>query len=259
MAKDGEPAKLVTVRIDGEAGRRGQLVFDTDGSAGVRDVEGADCAEVSERLVFATALAVEEADPPPPAVAERKESLDGRPTPTSEARHDVTLGLVGGVATDSYATLPLLGVDVFYRRGLLLMGVIGNVGLSLGDLYTYWGGGPAFGISVPSPPWLRVDLLGVAGLHSYSHVPLQANDGRSHTDVGATLPFAGARARIGTVLGPFVIGVEGLLETDIGTTTKTYDVVLWGQPSTTTQSRAVAIGGSKRYAAGIYFGTSFDL
>jgi hypothetical protein len=79
LARPDEPARLFAVAIDDD-GRHGRLTIEGEGRARVRDAEGANCAEVSRLLAFATALAVD-----PEAVAPADVPMAAPPEPRPEA------------------------------------------------------------------------------------------------------------------------------------------------------------------------------
>jgi hypothetical protein len=75
LAKSGAAARHFEVVIE-PAGLAGHLAVD-GGAKGVRDVQGADCAEVSRLLAFATALAADPDAQPPDALRDTRTGVDG--------------------------------------------------------------------------------------------------------------------------------------------------------------------------------------
>jgi hypothetical protein len=75
LAKPGATARRFDVVIEPD-GRVGHLAVD-GGAKGVRDAHGADCAEVSRLLAFATALAADPDAQPPDALRDTRRGADG--------------------------------------------------------------------------------------------------------------------------------------------------------------------------------------
>jgi len=186
------------------------------------------------------------------------------------ARSELALSIRHGIFIDGQGGGVSLGGELLHRRGLLIVGAVGEWGASVFNAYKYWGGGGALGVSAPSPSWLRLDLLGVAGAYSYDNVGALpflsaglAAAGGYITDQGsrAMLPFAGARLRSSLELGGanrFSLGLEAAAEADLTHATRTYESsnLGFGQRRDYVNQRTV---GTERFAAGLTLGGSFDL
>jgi hypothetical protein len=179
-------------------------------------------------------------------------------------RRDARLTANSGIFSDSHSGGFALQAEALHRRGLLALGLVGDYGTAVFTPYRYWGGGAGAGISLPTPSWLRVDLLGVAGAHHYHGVgsltglvfamPFAPID----PGVSATLPYTGAHLDAAFELGStarFVLGVKALLDRDLGSVTKTSTTsTLFATPEAATHQ----IGGT-RAAALLTLGGSFEL
>jgi len=106
---------------------------------------------------------------------------------------------------------------------------------------------------MPTPRWLRVDLLATSGVHRYEGV--NGAFGVVAPFAPATLPCAGGRLDVAMELGGrhrFVVALEGILEHDLGEATRTSTVVF------ANESTAGSIGGL-RVGSLLTFGSSFAL
>jgi hypothetical protein len=183
----------------------------------------------------------------------------------SQRRRDVTIDLHPGAFVDGHGVGPYAGMSVIHRHGLVAGGVFGEGGLSWWSpflpAYTYWGGGAAGGISVPTPRWLRVDVVGVLGVHQYSGVAPVVT-GFSvvfpvvDSGASAVLPFAGVRPKVTFLAGPFAIGLEIFAEIDVLRATRSYELEAGFGGGRTTRTRTV---GTERIGAALTFGATFDL
>ncbi len=144
-------------------------------------------------------------------------------------RIDVRITLDSGIFKDEHSGGFVFGGELLHRRGLLALGVVGEYGTTLVTPYRYWGGSGGAGISLPTPSWVRVDLLGLVGLHRYEGVggagvmpwSVFVND----PGIATTLPSVGARLSAAVELGGrarFVIGVKGLIDRDLGERTRSH-------------------------------------
>ena len=251
-AEDGERALALDVKIEGDGPlRRGRLAFTAAGRTATREIDGSTCTEVSGLLAFASALAIvpdasrappEPASEAPPRPAPAEAPASARPDPPTATRSDLSLTLSSLLLSDNAGPGLAIAASVLYRRGLFVAGVIGDVGLAVPS---WLGGGPAVGLSAPTPSWLRLELLGHGGVHSYVN---------TYTDESRhSLPFIGGRARASFALANVLVGLEGIAEKDFG------DVRLV-DPAAPDQRRAVTRPSSAaRIGGGLFVGGSLDL
>lgn len=230
---------------------------------------------IPRRLSLASLLLLLTASPASALAEDAAVSVDAprEPPPQREAkdwttRRELALSIRHGIFIDGHSGGIAVGAEVIHRRGLLVVGLVGDYGTTVITAYTYWGGGAALGVSAPVPSWLRLDLLGVAGAHSYSHVGALAFPGSMaafgyFSDEGsrAVLPFAGARLRSSVEVGAskrFAIGLEALGETDLARVARSYETtsLSLGYRDVSTSRRTV---GTERFSATLTLGGSFDL
>lgn len=216
-------------------------------------------------LTPATALASEPKTSPANVEASDQSSTQAS-RPTWRTRRDVSFGVRPGVFYDGHGAGITAGADVLYRRGLVVLGVVGETAAAAFLMpYRYAGGGGAVGVSAPTASWLRADLLYVMGAHAYSGVggtpPWTAMHLYAESPSSATLPFAGARLRVSANLGSsarFQIGVEALAETDFVRVRRNYQITEWSlfHQERRTATRTV---GTERVGAALVLGGAFDL
>lgn len=231
-----------------------------DGRTGVRSIEGASCAETSALLAFATALAVEDvtgADgntrSTAPTSAELTSSRLSDRAPVSAAPRDVSLIASTRIQRDDHGSGLALGASALFRRGLVVVGVLGDLG---GSRYQgYWALGPAAGLAAKPFSWARVDILGMVGANAYFAV---SPSERASSDAKAVLPVVGARVRASVQLSNVVFGLEGLIETNVGSAMRRYVVNESFDDPPANREGTFSIG-TARVAVGIVLGTTLEL
>ena len=234
VTSDDARGRRFVVEIDDSA-RRGRLTIESEGTAGTRDFEGVDCAEVIDQLALASALALQPVmlprPPPTPAapatsapLAAARDSAAVSAGPRSNAwnQHEIALGVSSGVSNGARSGV-YVSADVLYRRGPLVVGGVGDLGV--GRL-RYWGGGAAIGVTAPLPAWLRIDLLAVAGAHAYP-VDRLGSEPRGPITVGVV----SARANASLELAQLAVGLSATAESDLAPLSSTEAVhtrFVWG-------------------------------
>jgi hypothetical protein len=122
--RDGEPAHVFTVTIDGGVPSRGQLAIENvQGSKALRVVEGDHCVEVAYALAFAAALAIDPAAGGPPEPPRRAPSVAPVPAPPRAApppsKKRSNLGLGGKVSVSTLvAPTAAFGGELFVESSL---------------------------------------------------------------------------------------------------------------------------------------------
>ena len=250
------PTFDVTIEADGEHGRhRGKLVFETNGRTGVRAVDATSCVEASSLLAFATALAIGDDAVSEPARRHPIEDVarTAVPTPTARPlRRDVSIRVAFRWANDEQGSGLSPGVSLLLRRGLLLVGAVGDVGVA--PAQTHWDVGAAVGIAMNPFAWSRVELLGIFGADAYS---VRRSGAYGERDAKGLLPFAGARVRATVEVANVAIGVEGLAEANLGSVSRTYPRTESREGVSPSPAETISIG-TARVATGLVIGTTFD-
>lgn len=213
-------------------------------------------------LIFTTLLSTTaRADEPGPTEAKAEASS----ADTIGDRHEIAVSFHPGTFSDGHGTGALLGADVTYRYGVLAIGVLGDRATMLMTPYASWTGAGSAGISAPLPDWVRLDLVGVAGVHAYSGVGaspflIAQMSGRGGEGASATLPFLGSRLRLGTKIGKgaaaAIIGIEGFAEADTERVTRAERVTTISAGSR--EDRPLTVG-TERVGAALTLGGVFAL
>jgi hypothetical protein len=217
---------------------------------------------------FVSASSIARADDSPSCEPDLTEPC---PTPPSTRRElDATLG--GGAFADGVFGR-VASLNVTARRGWFAFGaILERGGEPKGERrgepnggYDYVGAAPAVGVALPTPSFVRVDVLGVMGVHHFWSVGPWRSAGQGGGNVdegasGATL-FAGARLfaglRLPTKTIRLVAGVIGFADADARrTVAHSYQAYTVLESKTVPTTREI---GETRGGAMIAVGGSLDL
>jgi len=186
-----------------------------------RTIEAETCEDVTRALALAVSLANVAPEAPASAPASLLlPTLSVRPredalAPPRSPAADVLVAFGASLLADSEnRSGAALDVKVVYRRGLLGLGGLAEVGSAVFD-YSYAGVGPMAGIFAPGPKWLRAGLLGTAGVHAYWGVDGVGWFGGCPCGSGA-LPFTGLRGMLGVDVAFVHVGLQAFADADLG-------------------------------------------
>jgi hypothetical protein len=281
VARSDEPARLFAVAIDDD-GRHGRLTIEGEGRARVRDAQGANCAEVSRLLAFATALAVDPdavapsdvPAPPPPesglrAISEprplRTEGAGTAPAPR-DARTDAPSSAVPlswslgayALVEGASAPTPLFGGGAFGELG----GKLGSIRPALRLGVGYAASSPAFADDASVTFSSILGLLEACpttwGTRRASFRPCLRMEGGSRLTAGHDIPEAQSVRRPWFALGAaarvrWLVAGSVFAELSGGALFPTIRDRVYLAPGTTVHE-VPWIGGVGEFALGVDFG-----
>jgi hypothetical protein len=260
-AKEGESVTTLDVTIESAAagGFRGRL---TVPGAGVRIVDADSCLEATGLLAFAAALAIEGGGgsrPNESAILASASNPEATAEPSAPAlgsplRQSVSTTAALVAAANPHGSGGAVGVAALYRRELLVVGAVADLGVLPST--SFWSLCAAGGVSTNLLSWLRVDVLGAAGVDAYARASPPDESGSSNAN--ALLPLVGARLRATVEVANVAIGLAAAAETDLGSATRSYTLYPSSVGPSTNQQARFSLGGP-RATAGIVLGTTFDL